>query len=88
MKAFLNTLWDAEPKPAKILFLNDAVRLTTEDSGVLDSLKLLEEAGVGIFSCGTCLEYYQLKDKLKAGLMTNMYDTVDSLLYAGKVIKI
>jgi selenium metabolism protein YedF len=88
MKAFLNTLWYAEPKPAKILFLNDAVRLTTEGSGVLDSLRLLEEAGVEIFSCGTCLEYYQLKDKLKVGLITNMYDTVDSLLSAGKVIKI
>jgi len=88
MKAFLNTLWDAEPKPAKILFLNDAVRLTTEGSEVLDSLKLLEESGVEIFSCGTCLEYYQLKDKLKVGLITNMYDSVDSLLSAGKVIKI
>lgn len=88
MKAFLNTLWDAEPKPAKILFLNDAVRLTTEGSEVLDSLKLLGEAGVEIFSCGTCLEYYQLKDKLKVGQITNMYDTVDSLLSAGKVIKI
>ena len=88
MKAFLNTLWDAEPKPSKILFLNDAVRLTTEGSEVLDSLKLLEEAGVEIFSCGTCLEYYQLKDKLKVGQITNMYDTVDSLLSAGKVIKI
>jgi len=88
MKAFLNTLWDAEPKPAKLLFLNDAVRLTTEGSEVLDSLKLLEKAGVEIFSCGTCLEYYQLKDKLKVGLVTNMYDTVDSLLSAGKIIKI
>jgi len=88
MKAFLNTLWDAELKPAKILFLNDAVKLTTEGSEVLDSLKLLEEAGVEIFSCGTCLEYYQLKDKLKVGLITNMYDTVDSVLSAGKVIKI
>ena len=88
MKAFLNTLWEAEPKPAKILFLNDAVRLTTEGSEVLNSLKLLEEAGVEIFSCGTCLEYYQLKDKLKVGLITNMYDAVDSLLSAGKVIKI
>jgi selenium metabolism protein YedF len=88
MKAFLNTLWDTEPKPAKILFLNDAVRLTSEGSEVLDSLKLLEEAGVEIFSCGTCLEYYQLKDKLRVGLITNMYDTVDSLLSTGKIIKI
>jgi selenium metabolism protein YedF len=88
MKAFLNTLWDAEPKPAKLLFLNDAVRLTTEGSEVLDSLRLLEEVGVEIFSCGTCLEYYELKDKLQVGQITNMYDTVDSLLSASKVIKI
>jgi selenium metabolism protein YedF len=88
MKAFLNTLWDASPKPSRILFLNDGVRLTTEGSEVLDSLRLLEEAGVEIFSCGTCLEYYQLKDKLKVGLTTNMYDTVDSLLSASKVIKV
>ncbi len=88
MKAFLNTLWDAEPKPAKILFMNDGVRLTTEGSEVLDTLKLLEKEGVGIFSCGTCLDYYQLKDRLKVGQVTNMYDTVDSLLTAGKVIKI
>ncbi len=88
MKAFLNTLWDAEPKPTKIMFLNDGVRLTTEGSDVLDSLKLLKEEGVEIFSCGTCLEYYQLKDKLKIGVVTNMYDTVDSLLSAEKIIKI
>lgn len=88
MKAFLNTLWDANPKPAKLLFINDGVRLTTEGSEVLDALKLLADNGVEIFSCGTCLEYYQLKDKLKVGQVTNMYDTVDSLLSAGKVIKI
>ena len=88
MKAFLNTLWDAETKPAKILFLNDGVRLTTEGSEVLETLHLLEKEGVQIFSCGTCLEYYQLKEELKVGLVTNMYDTVDSLLSASKVIKI
>ncbi|MBN1190904.1 MAG: sulfurtransferase-like selenium metabolism protein YedF [Dehalococcoidales bacterium] len=88
MKAFLNTLWDAEPRPARLLFLNDGVRLTTEGSDVLDSLRLLEDAGVEIFSCGTCLDYYQLKDKLKVGSVTNMYDTVDTLLSSAKVIKI
>ena len=88
MKAFLNTLWDAELKPAKILFLNDGVRLTTEGSEVLETLHLLEKEGVQIFSCGTCLEYYQLKEELQVGLVTNMYDTVDALLSAVKVIKI
>ena len=88
MKAFLNTLWDTDPKPEKVMFLNDAVKLTTEGSEVLDALRLLEKAGVVILSCGTCLEFYKLKDKLKVGMITNMYDTVDSLLSAGKIIKI
>lgn len=88
MKTFLDTLLYSKPKLAKILFLNEAVRLTTEMSDVLDSLKLLEEAGVEILSCGTCLDYYQLKDKLKVGIITNMYDTVESLLSSDKVIKI
>ena len=88
MKAFLNTLWDTEPKPARIMFINDGVRLTTEGSEVLETLDLLEKEGVEIFSCGTCLEFYGLKTKLKVGLVTNMYDTVQSLFSAGKVIKV
>ncbi len=88
MRAFLNTLWDTEPKPAQIISINDGVRLTTESSEVLDTLNLLEQAGVQILSCGTCLEYYNLKDSLKSGQATNMKATVSSLLASGKVIKI
>ena len=88
MKAFLNTLWDSKQKPTKIMFFNDGVRLTTDGSEVLETLNLLEKEGVKILSCGTCLEYYELKDKLKVGLVNNMHNTLDSLLSAGKVIKI
>jgi selenium metabolism protein YedF len=88
MKAFLNTLWDYEPKPAKLLFINNGVRLTTEGSEVLETLELLEKKGVQIFSCGTCLEYYNLREKLRVGLVSNMYATVDALLQATKVIKV
>ena len=88
MNAFLNTLWDYEPKPAKLLFINNGVRLTTEGSEVLETLALLEKKGVQVFSCGTCLEYYNLGDKLKVGLVSNMYAIVDVLLQATKVIKI
>ena len=88
MKAFLNTLWDARPLPEKIIFMNEGVYLTTEGSDMLDTLKLLEGEGVLIYSCGTCLEFYELKDKLRVGQVTNMYDTVQSLLSAGKVISI
>jgi selenium metabolism protein YedF len=88
MKAFLNTLWDASPRPGKILFMNDGVRLTIEGSDVLDTLHLLENEGVEIYSCGTCLAYYELTDKLDVGMVTNMYETVESLISSDKVIKI
>jgi len=88
MKSFLNTLWENENRPAKILFLNSAVRLTCEGSEVLDSLELLHEAGAEIVSCGTCLAFYEITDKLSIGHAGNMYEVVDSLLGAGKVIKI
>ncbi len=88
MKAFLNTLHDSEPKPEKIMFINNAVKLTTEGSDVLDSLAALTEDGVQIISCGTCLNYYGILDKLKFGIAGNMYDIVNNLLEAGKVIKI
>lgn len=88
MKAFLNTLHDSEPKPEKIMFINNGVKLTTEGSEVLDSLAALTADGVQIMSCGTCLNYYGILDKLKFGIAGNMYDIVNSLLEAGKVIKI
>ena len=88
MKSFLNTLWDSEPKPAKIIFINEGIQLTTEGSEVLDALKLLDSNGVEIQSCGTCLEFYGLKEKLQIGVISNMYDIVNSLISADKIIKI
>ncbi|MBN1369538.1 MAG: sulfurtransferase-like selenium metabolism protein YedF [Dehalococcoidaceae bacterium] len=88
MKSLLNTMWENETRPEKILFLNSGVRLTCEGSEVLDSLELLGEAGVDLVSCGTCLAFYEIADKLSIGHAGNMYEVVDSLLGAGKVIKI
>ena len=86
--AFINTLPEAKTRPAKMLFINRGVMLTTEGSRVLDTLQKLDKEGVQIFSCGTCLNHYQLKEKLKVGQVTNMYDTVNSLLTAEKVVRI
>lgn len=88
MKAFLNTLWDSESRPESIIFINNGVKLTTEGSEVLDVLNLLEESGVRLLSCGTCLDYYNLREKLKVGQVTNMKATVASLLASEKVISI
>lgn len=86
--SFINTLPEARTKPSKVLFINRGVMLTTEGSRVLDTLRQLEKDGVQILSCGTCLNHYQLKDKLQVGQVTNMYDTVDSLLSSEKVVRI
>jgi len=88
MKSFLNTLWNHETKPSKVLFINRGVMLTTEGSEVLETLELLEQGGVEIFSCGTCLAFYAIKEKLRVGKVTTMPLTVDSLLAASKVITI
>ena len=88
IKAFLNTIWEADNKPESILLMNEGVKLSTEGSEVLDSLRLLGGEGVDIISCGTCLAYYGLTDKLRVGLASNMYDIVKTLLDAPKIIKI
>ncbi len=88
MKAFLSTLKEATQKPKKILFINRGVFLTTEGSPVIDVLKELENMGIEILSCGTCLDYFNLKDKLAIGKITNMYDTVEDLLSSGGVVRI
>jgi selenium metabolism protein YedF len=88
MKSFLNTLWDREPKPAKLLFQNRGVMLTTEGSDVLEALRLLEKEGVEILSCNTCLAFYGVKDRLRIGRATNMPEIVDITLSASKIINI
>ena len=86
MEAFIYTLVDAKPSPQKIILLNEGVKLATYGSPVLEPLEILQNKGVGILSCGTCINFYQLKDKLKIGTITNMVEVVESLSNADKVI--
>jgi hypothetical protein len=74
MKAFLNTLWDYRPRPAKFLFNKRCVMLTADGYEFLGRLELLESGGVEIFSCGIRLGYYGIKEtlKLKVDKITNM----------------
>jgi selenium metabolism protein YedF len=86
MRAFLKTLQEFQPPPWRMVFLNSGVKLTTTGSPVLGVLAELENAGVEILSCGTCLDYFQLKTELKAGKVTNMYEIIASLASAERVI--
>ncbi len=87
MRAFLKTLKEASVKPEKLIFYNKGVFLTLEDSELLPDLKSLEQSGITILVCGTCLDFYQVKDKLGVGQVSNMYDIMESMLRAGLVVK-
>ena len=80
MRSFVATIKEGPVLPEKMLFLNSGAYLTVSGSPVLDDLLELEKLGVEIFSCGTCLDYFQLKEKLAVGSVTNMFATVESLL--------
>ena len=79
MKSYIYSLTECEPLPKTVIFVNSGINLTMEDSPVLDSLKNLVEKGVDLFVCGTCLNYYNLNDKLAVGVVSNMYDTVEAM---------
>ncbi len=88
MRNFFYTLTQRDHLPGSLIFMNSGVKLTTEGSPVLEELKMLEENGVQVLVCGTCLDYYELKDKHSVGVVSNMYDISDVLLEAGRVISI
>ena len=80
MRAFLYTLTEAETLPVRIILMNGGVRLAVEGSESLINLARLAERGVEILACGTCLEFYQLKDALAVGRVSNMYEIAGLLL--------
>lgn len=88
MKSFIYTVKETTPHPEAILFYNSGVRLTVEDSPVIDDLKHLENLGVEIISCGTCLDFYELKEKLKVGIISNMYTIYEKMSSANNTITI
>ena len=87
MKAFLFALTNVDPIPETIIAYNSGVFLTTEGSEVLEDLKNLEAAGTKIVSCGTCLNFYGLTEKLAVGTVSNMYDIVELQNGAVRIIR-
>lgn len=86
MRSYMFALSEADTIPETILFVNSGVRLTTDGSEVLESLSKLKEKGVLMLSCGTCLDFYNLKDKLLIGDVTNMYTIVEKMNNASNTI--
>lgn len=87
MKAFIFALTKQDSFPSTILLYNSGAFLSSEGSDSLEDLKLLEAEGVQILTCGTCLNFYGLTEKLAVGGVTNMYDIVETMNRADKIIK-
>ena len=87
MKGFLFALGQLPQLPETVLFYNGGARLTVEGSDSLEDLRALEARGVEILTCGTCLNYYGLTEKLAVGSVTNMYAIAEKLAGAGKVVR-
>lgn len=87
MKAFIYALTSQDVLPSCILFYNSGVFITCEESDMIEDLKLLENQGVEILSCGTCLNHYGLQDHLLVGGVSNMYTIVEKMSLASHVIK-
>ena len=86
MKSFFSSLQETNPLPKALLFLNAGVYLTVTDSPVLQALRVLSAKNVSILSCGTCLDYYHLKEKLAVGEITNMFTILTECNGVGKTI--
>lgn len=84
--AMLNTLNSMESLPEKILFMNSGINLVLKGSLVIEPLKELQEKGVKLIVCGTCLDYFGKMDELEIGRVSNMLDMLESMQSAGKVL--
>ncbi len=87
MKGFVYALTQLEELPETILLYNGGARLSTEGSASLEDLKTLEAQGVEILTCGTCLNFYGLSEKLSVGTVTNMYEITEKMAGARLAIR-
>ncbi len=87
MKGFIYALTELDVLPSTLLLYNGGAKLSVEDSESLQDLKTLEAMGVEILTCGTCLNFYGISEKLGVGTATNMYEIAEKQMLASKVVR-
>jgi selenium metabolism protein YedF len=80
MSNFLTKLAESQEKPASLVFWNTGVKLVAQGSWAIAHLKKLEQQGVEILACATCLDFFELTDKIAVGKPTNMVKSIQSIL--------
>lgn len=86
LQTYIATIKELTPPPQRILFYNGGVKLAATAGKALEALLALEKKGVKILSCGTCLEFFKLEKNLQVGTTTNMFEIMDSMVSADKVV--
>jgi selenium metabolism protein YedF len=85
IQSFINSLTEF-PLVKTLVFYNLGVLLTTDDSVVIKTLRSLNEKGIKILVCGTCADFFGIKEKISCGQISNMYTILEHLTNADKVI--
>lgn len=88
VQSFWNNLPEKLTAPATFAFLNRGVFLTLDDSPVIESLRALEAGGSRFLSCGTCLDFYQVTERLAVGEVGTMPLIQELMVAADKVITV
>ena len=83
---FLRTLATVDPKPEAVVFYNAAVKLLAPESASLEALRQLDDVGVDLLACVTCLEFFRLTERLALGQVSNMREIVQRTMTATKVV--
>jgi len=87
MSVMLDTLGDFGQRISHAIFVNGGAHLTVEGSPVLDQLRQLEQLGVQVLTCGTCLDYLGSADRLAVGKRSNMVEILETLTTAGRILR-
>jgi selenium metabolism protein YedF len=87
VNGFLNAITSLQQRKSTIVFISNGVKLTTKGSYVLEALTKLKDQGYEMLICGTCLDYFKIRDKVKVGTISNAVEIVESLTNAQKVIR-
>lgn len=87
LRNFIKCLRETSPLPDRMLFLNGGVRLSTEGSPVIDDLLELSGRGVEMLTCGTCLDFFDLRERLRVGRATTMREMAQTMIDADRLIE-
>jgi len=88
VKAFIYSLTELDEPPDVLVFFNSGAYLTSSESNAVEDLKALDDKGVKVLTCGTCVNYYDLQDKIAVGQISNMTEISQVMANATKVINI